>query len=113
MTTHTIISPIAVTGEVDDRRAENRGPQGEVRKGPDSTRRGSPRIKTLKGAQITWLNGPPVRCTVRNISETGACLEVYDPVLQNTFDLVFDLNLVRRPCRVMWRKHPRMGVQFQ
>ncbi len=113
MKTATITSPIAVTGEVDDRRAENREAAGEERRGPDNTRRGAPRIKTLKGAQILWSNGAPVRCTVRNISETGACLEVYDPVLKNDFDLVFDLNQVRRSCRVMWRKHLRMGVQFQ
>ena len=59
-----------------------------------------------------WLNGVPVRCTVRNVSETGAKLEVHEPVLQNTFDLVFDLDQSRRSCCVVWRKEPFMGVKF-
>jgi hypothetical protein len=113
MKTHTITSPIPVSGQIDDRRAENQSPQAEQRRGPDNTRRRAPRIKTLKGAQIISPNAVPLRCVVRNISETGACIEVYEPVLQNTFELVFDLNQARRTCRVMWRKHPRMGVQFQ
>jgi PilZ domain-containing protein len=77
-----------------------------------SNRRISPRTRTLKGAQIIWPNGAPVRCIVRNISETGAKLEVYDPVLQNTFDLVFDLDQLRRSCHVVWRKEPLIGVKF-
>jgi PilZ domain len=77
-----------------------------------SNRRGSPRIKTLKGAQIVWPNGTPVSCVVRNLSETGANLEAFEPVLQNTFDLVFDLDQSRRACRVIWRREPRIGVKF-
>jgi PilZ domain len=76
-------------------------------------RRGSPRIRTLKGAQIVCFNCAPVPCTVRNLSETGANLEVYEPVLQNTFEIVFDLDQSRRSCRVVWRKEPRIGIKFQ
>jgi hypothetical protein len=87
-------------GIVDDRRK------------PANQRRASPRIRTLKGAQIIWTNGAPVKCLVRNISETGAKLEVRDPVLQNTFDLVFDFDQSRHSCHVVWRKEPFMGVRF-
>jgi hypothetical protein len=76
-------------------------------------RRKSPRTTTLKGAQIVRLTGGPVNCIVRNLSEGGACLEVHGPVLQNTFELVFDRDQSRHPCRVVWRQPPRMGVQFQ
>jgi hypothetical protein len=113
MKSHSIAIPIPVTGPIDDRRAEKNEAVPDERRGPNNTRRAAPRIKTFKGAQITWPNGVPVRCVVRNISETGACIEVFDPVLQNTFDLIFDLNKAGRTCRVMWRKHPRMGVHFQ
>ena len=74
--------------------------------------RTAPRRRVLKAGSISF-GGGVIDCTIRNISETGACLEVYDPVLQNLFDLVFDLNQARRACRVVWRKHPRMGVEFQ
>jgi hypothetical protein len=83
------------------------------RRTADRDRRSSPRVRTLKGAQIIWPNGFPIRCTVRNISETGAKLEVHEPILQNTFDLVFDLDQSRHSCRVVWRKEPFMGVKFQ
>ena len=49
----------------------------------------------------------------RNLSETGACLEIHVPVLHQTFDLVFDHEQSRRSCCVVWRKEPRVGVKFQ
>ena len=78
----------------------------------DRNRRISPRLKTLKGAQIIWPNGIPVKCVVRNLSETGAKLKVYGPVLRNIVDLVLDQDHSRRSCRVVWRKEPMVGVKF-
>ncbi len=74
-------------------------------------RRSSPRIKTLKGAQIFWPTGHPVKCIIRNLSKTGAKIEVHSPV-PGTFELVFDCDRSRRSCRVVWRKEPMMGVRF-
>jgi hypothetical protein len=74
-------------------------------------RRSSPRTKTLKGAQIFWPTVSAVKCIVRNLSETGAKIEVHSPV-PGTFDLVFDGDRSRRSCRVGWRKEPMMGVRF-
>lgn len=77
-----------------------------------AVRRILPRTRTLKGGKIIWdRNGSSVRCTVRNLSETGAKIEVHQPVLQNTFDLVFD-DQSHRSCRVIWRKEPLIGVKF-
>jgi len=75
-------------------------------------RRLSPRIKTLKGAQILWPTGSAVKCIIRNLSETGAKLEVHSHLVPGTFDLVFDRDRSRRSCRVVWRKEPMMGVRF-
>jgi hypothetical protein len=86
------------------------GPIDDGRKA-NFDRRASARIETFKGAEITWPNGVPVRCMVRNLSQSGANLEVYEPVL-DTFDLVFDLDKKRHSCLVMWRKAPFMGVKF-
>jgi len=76
-----------------------------------SDRRSSPRTKTLKGAQLFWPAGSAVKCIVRNLSETGAKIEVHSPV-PATFDLVFDSDQTRHSCRVVWRKEPMMGVRF-
>ncbi len=98
---------------IDDRRKPGKG-DGRIddRRKAVTDRRKSPRLKTLKGAQIILRNGAPLACIVRNISETGAKLEVYGPVLQNAFDLVFDLDHSRRSCCVVWRKEPLLGVKF-
>ena len=74
-------------------------------------RRSSPRTKTLKGAQIFWPAGSAVKCIVRNLSETGARIEVHSPI-PATFDLVFDSDQTRKSCHVVWRKEPMMGVRF-
>jgi len=87
-------------GTIDDRRITVRD------------RRKTLRLKTLRGAQIISRNDVPVPCTVRNISEAGAKLEVYRPVIQDTFVLVFNLDQSRRSCRVVWRKDSLIGVRF-
>ncbi len=102
-------------GTIDDRRKGDRvngDRKIDDRRQAVTDRRKSPRLKALKGAQIILRNGALLACIVRNISETGAKLEVYGPVLQNAFDLVFDLDHARRSCRVVWRKEPMLGVKF-
>jgi hypothetical protein len=78
----------------------------------DTFRLKSARFKTFKGAEIIWPNGVPVKCIVRNVSETGAKLEVFGPVLRNIVDLIFDQDHSRRSCRVVWRKERMVGVEF-
>jgi hypothetical protein len=84
-------TPTTNIPKIDDRRVVD-GKRADDRRTAGRDRRSSPRVRTLKGAQIIWPNGAPVRCIVRNISETGAKLEAHEPVLQNNFDLVFDLD---------------------
>jgi hypothetical protein len=98
----TAVANANITDEIDDRRSAGK-----------DDRRGKLRIKTYKGAKIIWPNSAPVRCVVRNLSETGAKLEVHGLVLQNSFELVFDLDQSRRSCRVLWRKEPWIGVKFR
>jgi hypothetical protein len=75
------------------------------------SRHKSPRFRTLKGAQIVWLTGVPVKCIVRNLSQTGAKIEVHDPI-PGTFDLIFDNDQSRHRCRVVWREEFHIGVEF-
>lgn len=48
---------------------------------------------------------------VRNISATGACLEVTSPFgIPDDFTLVIENDHIQRPCHVSWRKDTRLGV---
>lgn len=86
-------------GEIDDRRQT-----------PD--RRSSTRRKILKSGRTYWLNGDSSECTVLNVSETGAHLELRGPA-PNVFDLVIAGDRTRRSCFVIWRKARRVGVKFK
>jgi hypothetical protein len=107
--------PTDLTPAVDDRRLPDAGHDGiDDRRMATTSRRAAPRIRTLKGAQIVFAGEAPIPCVVRNISETGARLELRTPVLHNAFDLVFDDNeWPQRACRVVWRKANGIGVTFE
>jgi PilZ domain len=69
------------------------------------------RHRVLKGGRILF-GGGSIDCTVRNISETGAALEVTSPLgIPTEFTLETDGN--KRPCRVVWRKEKRIGIAFE
>ena len=77
-------------------------------------RRQAERHKTYKGAQILCGAGlPAFGCIVRNLSGTGACLEL-NGVVQTSrlLTLVFDSDGSKRACQVVWWKERRLGVQF-
>jgi PilZ domain len=84
----------------------------EDRRAIEGTRHKSPRFRMLKGAQIASPTaGVSIKCIVRNLSQTGAKIEVYEPVPES-FELIFDCNEARRNCRVMWRTKIHIGVKF-
>ncbi len=76
--------------------------------------RKAPRQRTLKAAHIAFAgHGAAIECVVRNLSATGASLEILSPIgIPETFDLVFTSDQSTRPCRVVWRKEKRIGVVF-
>lgn len=69
------------------------------------------RHRVLKGGSIQF-GGGSIDCTVRNISDTGAALDVTSPLgIPAQFTLMTtDGN--QFPCRVVWRKEKRIGVTF-
>jgi hypothetical protein len=91
---HTPMDP----GEVDDRRKY-------------SDRRAAQRRKILRRGITFWQNGDSTECTVHNLSNTGAQLEICGPV-PRTFDLVID-DQMPRSCCIVWRRANRIGVKFQ
>ena len=76
-------------------------------------RRLSPRRNTRIEATIAFDGGRATRpCIVRNISETGAKLEVASVLgIPNTFDLLIPGHRPH-PCRVVWRALKEMGVAY-
>ncbi len=63
---------------------------------------------------IVASNLPPIRCTVINTSEEGAGLWVGSTFgIPDNFDLLIDGDLMRRPCRAVWKETHKLGVQFK
>ena len=76
----------------------------------DDDNRIAARHRVLKGAKIEF-GGSAIDCTIRNLSDTGAALDVSSPVgIPTEFTLVAEG--FRRPCRVVWRKEKRIGITF-
>jgi hypothetical protein len=75
-------------------------------------RRSAPRMRTLKSAKIVLSDKTPkIECTVRNLSNIGARLQVSTSSgLPSHFDLEFDGG--RRHCRVVWMRETLFGVAF-
>jgi hypothetical protein len=70
----------------------------------------APRHRVLKGARIEF--GTSVfDCTIRNLSDTGAALDVSPVGIPAEFTLVAEGGF-RRSCTVVWRKEKRIGVTF-
>ena len=70
-------------------------------------------MRVLKTAHIVLSDkAPKLACTVRNLSRTGAALELQSTTvgLPQTFVLV--LNGARHTCEATWRTETRMGVKF-
>jgi hypothetical protein len=75
-------------------------------------KRSAPRHRVLKGATIAF-GGNGVECTVRNLSSSGAALDVATPVgLPPSFTLVIETDQFIRRCRPVWRSDRRIGVAF-
>lgn len=78
-----------------------------------SENRRSARLRTYKGGSIIFGVAPAIDCIIRNISETGAALELQGPAgIPEEFTLLIKPELVKRNCRVAWRLAKRIGVQF-
>jgi PilZ domain-containing protein len=74
--------------------------------------RAAPRQRVLKSGVIEF-NGGTIDCVVRNLSQTGAALEVASPVgIPPEFNLLMSGDRAHQHCKVVWRKDKRIGVRF-
>lgn len=70
------------------------------------------RHKVLKVGTVDF-NGGAIDCTVRNLSLTGAAIEIADQQgIPDKFTLVVPGDGLHLACHVVWRKAYRIGVQF-
>lgn len=76
----------------------------------------APRHRVNKQATIND-GGDKYACIVRDISTTGAALELPDLISHvrnaHAFTLEFPEDRLKLPCRVVWRSGYRMGVTFE
>jgi hypothetical protein len=78
-----------------------------------SEQRASRRQRVLKSGMIAF-GEAGIDCLVRNISATGAALEVESQIgIPPEFKLVISAEHFDEFCRVLWRKAKRIGVVFQ
>jgi hypothetical protein len=75
------------------------------------TRR-DPRHRVLKAGSISF-SGGAIDCRVRNLSTTGAALEVTSQAgVPEKFTLAVPGDALHLPCHVVWRKACKIGVRF-
>ncbi len=75
--------------------------------------RESSRRRVLKAGTIQF-GGDSVPCMLRNISETGASIEITSPLwFPDRFTLIVPSEGLSKPCHVVWRKEKRLGVAFE
>jgi hypothetical protein len=73
----------------------------------------APRYRVMKPAQIEY-GGVKIPCTVRDLSITGAALEVSHPTgIPEKFTLVVPEDGLKLPCHVVRRTDFRIGVAFE
>ena len=79
----------------------------------DERRRPPPRQRTFKSGTIVFNRAGGVTGMVRNLSQTGAMLEVESVIgIPDEFTLLIEHDHFRRNCRVVWRRPTRIGVEF-
>jgi hypothetical protein len=79
---------------------------------PTGEKRDQRRQRILKAGTIAF-NGSGIDCVIRNISATGAALEVESQIgVPGSFRLVIAAEHFNKSCHVLWRKEKRLGVMF-
>lgn len=74
--------------------------------------RAAPRHRVLKAGTISF-GGSVIDCTIRNLSGTGAALEVVTPLfIPDRFTLIIPSEPLKRRCHIVWRKERRIGIAF-
>jgi hypothetical protein len=72
----------------------------------------APRHRVLKAGTIAF-GGGTIDCTVRDMSDIGAALDVSSPIgIPDRFTLILAADGQHIACQVVWRKQKRIGIAF-
>jgi hypothetical protein len=83
---------------------------------PTLTGRKHPRTLSQKAAIVIAPESPVIKCTVIDISESGAGLSIRMGTtvgIPDTFDLVIEGDPKKYVCRVVWKQAYKIGVEFK
>lgn len=76
-------------------------------------KRAAPRHRVFKRGTIAF-GGGGFECTVRDLSATGARIEVPGPMgLPASFILVIEADHFMRRCHAVWTQEKRVGLAFE
>ncbi len=77
-------------------------------------RRGANRRRMLKGGVISYKGSfAGLRCTVRDLSDTGAHLRIADAIhVPDSFELIIEIDGLYAQSEIVWRKGHDIGVRF-
>jgi hypothetical protein len=79
----------------------------------DPEHRRAQRFRVFKAGTIEF-SGNAIPCTIRNLSASGAALEVNSPLwFPDRFTLAIASDSSQRTCHIVWRKEKRIGVAFE
>jgi hypothetical protein len=71
------------------------------------------RHRVFKGGRLAFNSGGSVECTVRNISPSGARVDVTSPIaLPEQFTLLIHADQFKRRCHPVWTHETHIGVAF-
>jgi hypothetical protein len=77
-------------------------------------KRAEPRHRVLKRGMLAFNGGGGLDCTVRNISSSGARIDIANPMgVPHRFTLVIEADQFMRHCRAVWSSEQRIGVAFE
>lgn len=77
-------------------------------------RRANVRNKTFKTGVIVVPKSDGIECIVRNLSPSGACIEVSGPqIVPKQFTLYVPKDKMLVPTRVVWKRERRFGLEFK
>ena len=73
----------------------------------------SPRKRQLKAGTIGFNGGGGIDSIVKNLSDTGALLQVESIVgIPDQFTLFIESDNLKRECQVVWRQPTKLGIRF-
>jgi predicted ABC-class ATPase len=75
--------------------------------------RSAPRHRVFKHGTVAFRSGGSIDCTVRNISSSGARIDVAIPIrLPQSFTLIIEADQFMRHCHPVWSSNQRIGIAF-